>query len=263
METAEWAYDRPDVVGVIAHRRAPVLESFAAGGFEGHHYLGVLPLPGRYLIDGVRVRARGGPGRFTVSRLAVVDPESGRSIPVSLAAAYVSDAARFREVAATPGVRLFESTATVGPARVVERLRILAGRRRGPVAPWPRPPPRASTPGGRPWPRRATRGASRCPRARAPGGRRWRGEGGSRVEVRAEGPGLLVVAQSWDPGWSASVDGRPAAVLRVNHAQIGRRRSPRAPHRVALRYQAARPGGREPGWRRRPRRGWRSGGRLS
>jgi hypothetical protein len=236
VETAEWAYDRPDVVGVIAHRRAPVLESFDAGGFEGHHYLGVLPLPGRYLIDGVRVRRLEGLGRFTVSRLAVVDPESGRSIPVSLGAAYVSDAARFREAAATPGVRLFESTATVGPARVVERLRILAddaavlsalaAPTAADVDPRREALATARDAGGLSLP-----GGARAGRAEVARG------GGSRVEVRAEGPGLLVVAQSWDPGWSASVDGRPAAVLRVNHAQIG---VPLAAgtHRVALRYRA-------------------------
>ena len=38
-------------------------------------------------------------------------------------------------------------------------------------------------------------------------------------------------------GWSASVDGRAAPVLRVNHAQIGVP-LPAGRHRVALRYQA-------------------------
>jgi len=237
VETAEWAYDRPDVVGAIAHRRAPVLESFAApGGFQGHHYLGVLPLPGRYLVDGIRVERLEGPGRFTLSRLAVVDPESGRDTPVSLAAGYVSDATRFREVAATPAVRLFESTATVGPGRVVERLRVLADdaavlaalaaptafgvdpRREALVT--ARDAQGVSLP--------ASGRASRAEVARA---------GASRLEVRAEGPGVLVVAQGWDPGWSASVDRGGAPVLRVNHAQLGVPLPP-GTHRVELRYQA-------------------------
>jgi len=237
VETAEWAYDRPDVRGAIAHRRAPILESFPApGGFQGHHYLGVLPLPGRYLVDGIRVERLEGPGRFTVSRLAVLDPESGRSTPVSLAAGYVSDSTRFREAAATPGVRLFESTATVGPARVVERLRTMPDDDavlRALAAPTasgvdPRREALATAAEARSVSLPAGARASRAEVARA---------GGSRLEVRAEGPGLLVVAQGWDPGWSARVDGRPAGILCVNHAQLGIV-LPAGPHRVALRYRA-------------------------
>jgi Bacterial membrane protein YfhO len=37
--------------------------------------------------------------------------------------------------------------------------------------------------------------------------------------VTTEGPGLLVVADSWMPGWTARVDGRPVPILRGNHAQ--------------------------------------------
>jgi hypothetical protein len=237
VETAEWAYDRPDVVGAIAHRRAPVLESFpSAGGFLGHRYLGVLPLPGRYLVDGIRVERLPGPGRFTVSRLAVVDPESGRAMPVSLAAAYVSDSAAFHEAAATPAVRLFESTATVGPARVVERLRILADDRAvldalaAPTASGvdPRREALATSRDAEGVALPAPGRASRAEVARA---------GASRVFVRAEGPGLLVVSQGFDLGWSATVDGRDAPLLRVNQAQIA---VPLAAgtHRVSLRYRA-------------------------
>jgi hypothetical protein len=37
--------------------------------------------------------------------------------------------------------------------------------------------------------------------------------------VKTRAPGLLVIADSWMPGWTAIVDGRPAPVLRGNYAQ--------------------------------------------
>ena len=41
-----------------------------------------------------------------------------------------------------------------------------------------------------------------------------------RLDIRAEGPGLLVVSEGWDRGWSAAVDDAPAPIVRVNHAEM-------------------------------------------
>jgi hypothetical protein len=73
------------------------------------------------------------------------------------------------------------------------------------------------------------------------GGRSSRGElvraEGRRLEVRAEGPGLLVLQANHDRGWTARVDGAPRPVLRVNEVQMGIAID-EGPHRVALRYEA-------------------------
>jgi hypothetical protein len=42
-----------------------------------------------------------------------------------------------------------------------------------------------------------------------------------RMTVRAQGPGLLVVGEHFDPGWRAIVGGRPQAVAEVDLAAVG------------------------------------------
>jgi hypothetical protein len=56
------------------------------------------------------------------------------------------------------------------------------------------------------------------------------------LRVATEAPGLLVVADTWMPGWSAEVDGKPAPVLRGNRAQRVIPLPEPGRHEVVLRY---------------------------
>ena len=237
LDTAEWAWDRPDVRSRVAHYRAPVAESFPGpdGSFQGHRYQAVLRLPGRYWVDGVRLEHALGRGVFTLHRVAVFDAVSGRAAAASASAGFVSDTGRFREAAATPGVRLFELPSTSGRASVVERLRTLPGEpevlqalaalTRAGVDPHLEAVGLESDVAGVTLP--AGSRASRAEVVRARPG--W-------VDVRAEGPGLLVVTDAWDRGWRARLDDGPARLLRVNHGEMGVV-TPEGWHRVTLAYR--------------------------
>ncbi len=178
-----------------------------------------LRLPGRYYVDAVRVDRAPGPGRLMVNRLELFDVLTQRLTPVSAASDYVSDGGRLREVAAMPGLRLFEVPG-MQPARVVGKLRVMpteeAVVRALDLLPQigldPQKEALVSAPhaGEIALPRQAR--ASKADLARSEPGR---------LDVRAEGPGLLVVSEAWDPGWSAQVDGAPAPIHRVNLAQMG------------------------------------------
>jgi hypothetical protein len=67
----------------------------------------------------------------------------------------------------------------------------------------------------------------------------WRSPAPERVEIRVEtaAPGLLVVAETWMPGWAATVDGRPAPIFRGNHAQRVVPLPAPGRHEVSLRYE--------------------------
>ena len=41
------------------------------------------------------------------------------------------------------------------------------------------------------------------------------------ISLEMQTPGLVVLADLWDPGWRAKLNGRPMEVLRVNHAIRG------------------------------------------
>ena len=42
-----------------------------------------------------------------------------------------------------------------------------------------------------------------------------------RVSVQMETPGLVVLADLWDKGWQAYLEGKPVPILRTNHAIRG------------------------------------------
>ena len=188
-ETAEWAYDRPDVRAQVRHQRPQVADSWSVeGGYEGHHYAATLALPGRFQVDGVRVEMRPDRGRLQIAHLRLFDSATHRLTPVSRPAVYVSDTSCVRETASTPAVRLFEVARQRG-----RRLRG-GGAARQPT--W-RPPRGARF--------RRARGCARAEVVRDDHGR---------LDVRAQGPGLLVLADAWDPGWRAEVDGRAERLVR-------------------------------------------------
>jgi hypothetical protein len=203
----------------LASGRAFELPLRAGDTGAGAPQRATLRLPGRYYVDAVRLDRAPGPGRLMVSRVELFDVLTQRLTPVSAASAYVSDGARLREVAAMPGLRLFEVPG-MQPARVVGKLRVMpteevVARALDLLPQIGLDPQRealvsAAHAGELTLPRQAR--ASRADLARAEPGR---------LDVRAEGPGLLVVSEAWDPGWTAQVDGAPAEVHRVNLAQMG------------------------------------------
>jgi hypothetical protein len=59
------------------------------------------------------------------------------------------------------------------------------------------------------------------------------------LRVRAPAPAFVVVADTWLPGWSATLDGRSVTIARVDHLLRGFA-VPAGEHRLAMRYRVPR-----------------------
>jgi hypothetical protein len=237
IETAEWAWERTDVRAAVRHRMARVHASFPGReGFTGHQYLGTLRLPGRFAVASLRFRAWPGAPPLWLLRAGVHDAETGRGVGLSAASAYVSDEVRLAEAAGTPLVSLFEVRRGISPAWVVDSLRRLPDEAR--LLDVLRAPTRLGVDARRE--ALATEsdaaGVALPPGSRSSAAFLVRSTGG-RLVLRAAGPGLLVLAEGWDAGWTAAVDGREARVLRVNGDRMGVV-LPEGNHRVLLAHHA-------------------------
>jgi hypothetical protein len=221
IDTAEWAWDRPDVRGRVRHARPAARASFVTPqGVAGYQYLARLPLGARYAVRSLRIRVPPGAPSLQLLRAGLYDGETGHARAASTVAAFVGDEVRLAEAAATPLVSLFEVRRGIGPAWVVDSLRVLPDAAR--VLDVLRAPTRLGLDARREAvaAQADVAGVALPPGSRSQGADVPRADGG-RVVVRAAGPGLLVVGEGYDPGWSARVDGAAARVLRVNADRIG------------------------------------------
>jgi hypothetical protein len=220
-DTAEWAWDRADVRGRVRHSRPPLHATFTTPqGVVGNQYLAALPLGARYAVRSLRFRVLAGAPPLRIVRGGLYDGVTQRAVGLSTASAFVSDEVRLAEAAATPLVCLFEVRRGIGPARVVESLRRLPDAAH--VLDTLRAPTRLGVDSGREAlaAEADVKGVELPPASRSRAADVPRAAGG-RIVVRAEGPGLLVLGEGYDPGFAARVDGSPARVLRVNADRLG------------------------------------------
>ena len=244
--TSEWAHDRLEIQARIQHGRAPVATSYEVkdgpGKYEGHTYFCAFALPQRAAINEVEItgaRVSVAPQLIlSLNRLTLL--EGGRAFPLRtewvkkepvMSAPEPSppekryDVSRWKPFGEVGQVAVFENTRMLPRAWLAadelvasdeEQLSIIRS---------------GKTPAGLPWnPLEQALVAMKTGLDNTKDGGPSEGRAAevtlaqsSRIDVKTESaaPSLLVLSENHYPGWRASVDGKPAEIIRVNYNQRG------------------------------------------
>nr|HPL27404.1 YfhO family protein [Anaerolineae bacterium] len=211
-DLAEWAYDRDDVQETVQHSRPETVRTWPAqSGFPprehlGRTYLAPFALPQAMQVQHIEVRPLMPRAYLHLERLRLIDPQGGSQLLSTLAGegdhvlVYRSaDVAVYRNEAAGPRAFLVHRTQVASSEGEAEALT---------TAPALEPRHEAVLLGGR-----ELAGASHADDDVAV--EEYAAER-VRLRVKTASEAYLVLADSYYPGWTARVDGKPAPIERAD-----------------------------------------------
>lgn len=223
-DTSEWAYDRPDVIQSIQHRRAAIHRSFDGDGFQGHSYSAFYDIS----KDGAARDIRGltlvfpseGVGSLAIESMEFINDSAGSVEPLNLDLLRLSRFGPFRMLPG--GVQLARVATDGNPMAWVVDQSVPLTQPEAEVAVFS-----GKLPDGKPFdPRRVVIVDSEVEALSGQGSERVTGRvldvhkkaGKWSFIVQVSHPALLVISQSFYPGWIAEVNSIKAPILRANAA---------------------------------------------
>ncbi len=266
-DTAEWAYDRPDVRAQINHSRAPLAASWPgdpSGSFQAHSYLARLRLPVSVGRCGsprfVQIKS-GARGNVTVNikHMALYDSASGLSTPVvRTVTSGLRDTARWREAQVkSPDLgyrelRVYENLKALPRVWLVDRaeprpdheqLQLIRGEKvEGQERPFNPMESALIDPADAPKidPRLLSLKEDKVVAMGLDSGKGsvgivTRRPNGMVLTADITRPSLLVMSEVTFPGWRAKIDGREVELLRVDYLLRGVSLNP-GKHKVEIYY---------------------------
>jgi hypothetical protein len=105
VETAELAYDRPDVIAAVQHRKADVYER--AGALDW--YVCLLPIHFKEPVASVTFTVVDSGIAFNIRKISLLDDGSAQAYPFSAETKYFGDVAHFRYITGIAGASVFEN----------------------------------------------------------------------------------------------------------------------------------------------------------
>lgn len=223
-DTAEWSWDKPDIRTKIKHELAPIASSFNSGGFQGHWYRATLKFnPPKLAAHTLLITSLLHGPAIKLRKVEITDT-NGKELTLSLAGSNFSKTQSWKRDVSPPGFTLVEKNLDyLGRAWLVDtaiRLSdmqaletIKSGRIRGqgPFVPSATAiiddaPPNPD------YPRLPSERAGEVQTLTRVSPQHWK------FQVRTKWPTLLLISQTYYPGWVARVNGLRTRVLRADYA---------------------------------------------
>jgi hypothetical protein len=238
-DTADWAYDRPDLRARMRHRRAAVATSYdindARFKYKGHTYLASFALPEKVVIESGELDPEplsASPGALlSVFRVSLADTAGGKSYPLSTRMVTIETSAakdrpaeseHWKFVAHGLDVNIYENTRALPRAWLASEVRVMDEEAMLQVI------RTGYLPDGSKWdPQRTALVESELPAVldgSATGGTvevKTYEQNRLHLIAHASGASMLVLSENDYPGWRASIDDADAPIVRVNYALRG------------------------------------------
>lgn len=239
-DTAEWAYDKPEVTAAIKHRRPKIAESDPEAGFMAQRFLARLPFE-RAEIERFEIEYALPEASLLILRMSLFDAATGQSFPLDAAD---SLAKRWRKLETFGGVSVYENLKARPRAWFVRRLVVQPSAHVGDTIKTGRlkdgvPFDPAETAlfekedfGNRkialPEPGDTAQAEAKVTRYEP-----------NRIELQTRNPheGFLVLSEIYYRGWEAWIDGKRVPVEKVNYVLRGLF-VPAGEHRIEFIYRA-------------------------
>jgi hypothetical protein len=244
LDTSEWAHERQDVRANVRHALAPVFDSRpgdAANSFAARRYWTRLALGAGVAVSRVEVENVSAAAALALWKATLFDSAARRSVPLTNEPdATTLDAARWQVAADMDGVLVLRNLRALPRAWLVAEAEAVDGeealRRISGESPKEFDPRRTAllevradelpqlSDAGATWGRMAAHVAVYEP-------------GHILIDTDASTPTVLVVSETFYPGWVATVDGQPAPILLTDYLLRGVALDA-GRHRVEMRYTA-------------------------
>ncbi len=129
-DTADWAWDRPDVRQEVQHGRAEVAESStvqAGSGesFPGHRYFAKLAFGARLEVQEIQIDYLAPAGLLEIQKMSLYDEPTQRSTPIGAWETVLTNTARWQKLKSANGVDIYENLRVLPRAWLVPRVRSL------------------------------------------------------------------------------------------------------------------------------------------